>query len=329
MKRRLALSVVGAAAGMLLLAAPALAADIAAPVSLVVPYPAGGGSDITARIVAGPIGKALGADVIVENIAGATGAIAIQKVLNSAADGRMLYQGSQNELIIPPLTIKSVRFKPNDLEIVHPITTTRLVLVVRKSFPAKNLQEFVELGKRQSATQPLSYGSAGIGSLYHLIPERMANLAGVKYTHVPYKGAAPMMQDLIGDRIDFTVMAFSTSMLASVKAGHYRIIANMSTDKPRELADLPSISEASVFKGVDYASNAAYYVRKGTPADIKQRLNRAIDEALSTKAVIDALEADGRIVLRNKSLADSEAFYRDEIAKYDRIVAETGFQPID
>jgi tripartite-type tricarboxylate transporter receptor subunit TctC len=294
-----------------------------------VPSPAGGGSDVTARIVAGPIAKELGAEVVVENVAGASGGIAIQKVMAAPADGRIIYQGSQSELIIPPLTIKSVKHKPADLEIVHPITTTRLVLVVRKNLPANNLQEFVALARQRSASEPLSYGSSGIGSLYHLIPEAMAKLAHVTLNHIPYKGAAPMMQDLIGDRVDFTVMAYSTTMNASVQAGHYRIIANMSKDKPKELVQLPSISDLDMFKTVDYASNAGYFVRKGTPSAIKLQLNRAIGGAMSTPAVYNALEADGRLVHRRMSLEDAEAYYRSEVAKYERVITQTGFQPLD
>lgn len=298
----------------------------AGPVTLIVPYPAGGPSDVTARIVGPAVARRLQTEVIVENIGGATGGIAIQKMLSAAADGRLLYQGSQNELIIPPMTVKSVRYQPTDLEIIHPITTTRLVLVIRKGLPVKDLAEFVAYTK--SSPTPLSYGSPGVGSLYHLIPERMAKLTGTKYNHIPYKGTAPMMQDLIGDRLDFGVIAFTPSLIASVQAGHYRIIANMSRDKPKELASLPSASDIEAFKTVDYASNAGYFVRKGTPVALKTQLNRALGEAFDG-AVATQLEADGRLVHRRMSLADAEAFYKTEIAKYERIIAETGFQPLD
>ncbi|MGE0798065.1 MAG: Bug family tripartite tricarboxylate transporter substrate binding protein [Lautropia sp.] len=319
----------GLLAGAFALATPMPAPAQSGPVSLVVPYPAGGPSDVTARLVASAVAKTLGADVIVENVAGATGAIAIQKVIAAPADGRLLYQGSQNELIIPPLTVKSVRFTPDDLEIVYPITTTRLVLAVRSALPARTLEEFVALARQRAASAPLSYGSPGVGSLYHLIPERMARLAGAQFNHVPYKGTAPMMQDLIGDRIDFTVMAFSTALLPQLAAKQFRVIAHLSADKPAALRELPSVSELAVFKDVDYASNAGYFVRRGTPAAIKQRLNRALDQAVAGGTLAEALEADGRLVYRNRSIADAEAFYRAEVAKYRRIVAETGFQPLD
>jgi len=310
-------------------ATPAPAPTIASPLSLIVPYPAGGGSDITARILAEPIGRELSATVVVENIGGATGGLAARKMLNAPADGRLFYQGSQNELILPPLTIKSTGYQSSEFQIVHPITTTRLVLVVRKGLPVNTLQELVDLARARSASEPLSYGSPGIGSLYHLVPDSMAKLLSVKFNHIPYRGGAPLMQDLLGDRIDFTVMAFSTTMLPAVQAGHYRVIANMSRDKPRELAHLPSVSDMPVFKDVDFASNAAYYVKKGTPEAIRQRLNTAIGNALSSPAVIKALEGDGRRVPPRMSIAEAEGFFQQELAKYRSVVSLTGFQPMD
>ena len=310
-------------------AAQSPAPTIAGPLSLIVPYPAGGGSDITARIFAEPIGKELNAAVVVDNIGGATGGIAARKMLNAPADGRLFYQGSQNEVILPPLTIKSTSYQSSDFEIVHPITTTRLVLVVRKGLPVHSLRELMDLARARSATEPLSYGSPGIGSLYHLVPDSMGKLLSVRFNHIPYKGGAPLMQDLLGDRIDFTVMAFSTTMMPAVQAGHYRVIANMSKDKPRELAHLPSVSDVPVFKDVDFASNAAYYVRKGTPPDIRQRLNTAIGNAVASPGVIQALEGDGRRVPPRMSIADAEKFFQTEVAKYRTVVSLTGFQPMD
>ena len=200
--------------------------------SLVVPYPAGGPSDLTARTLVGPVAKELGLDVIVENISGASGVIAVQKVLSSPADGRLVYQGSQSELIIPPLTMRSITYKPSDMEILHPTTITPMLLVVRKGLPVTNLQEFVDVARQKSASQPLSYGSSGIGSLYHLVPEGMAKMAGARFHHIPYKGAGQLVQDLAGDRLDFAVMALTGTVLQALRAGQYRAIANMSRYKP-------------------------------------------------------------------------------------------------
>ena len=310
-------------------AAFAQGTTISGTLSLVVPYPAGGPSDLTARTLAAPVARELGVTVIVENISGASGAIAIQKVLNAPADGRLVYQGSQSELIIPPLTMRSITFKPSDMEILHPTTITPMLLVVRNGLPVTSLQEFIDVARQKGTSQPLSYGSSGVGSLYHLVPEGMAKLASVHFNHIPYKGAVQMVQDLMADRLDFAVMAFSGTVLQALQVGRYRAIANMSRYKPKDLAHLPSISDVELFKSIDFSTNSAYFVKKGTPLAIKTQLNKAIGNALSTQPVIQALEGDGRRLQQGLGLAESEAFYASEIAKYERIIAQTGFQSVD
>jgi tripartite-type tricarboxylate transporter receptor subunit TctC len=296
---------------------------------MIVPYPAGGASDLTARAVAKELERELKAPVVVENIGGASGGIAAMRLQNAPADGRTFFQGSQNELILPPLIIKGTKHQPSDFEIVHPITTTSLVLVVRKGLPVNTLQEFVALSRSKSTDEPLTYGSPGNGSLYHLISDSMGKLAGVQYTHVPYKGSAPLMQDLMGDRIDFTIMAFSNSMLPMIQDGRYRIIANITKDKPKELARFPHVSELAIFKNVDYASISSYYVKKGTPQGVRQYLNTAIGNAVASPGLIKALEDDGRQVPQRMTLRESEKFYQQENEKYDRIVKLTGLPKQD
>lgn len=300
---------------------------ISGPISLVVPYPAGGASDFTARLLAEPLHQQLGATVVVENIGGATGAIAAQKVLNAPADGRLLYQGSQNELILPPLTLDGIRYDVSDFQIVHPVTKTYLVLVVRKGLPAQNMKEFIELMRASTTGQSINCAIPGVGSLYHLIPEVMAKASGSQFNFIPYKGSAPIMQDILGDRVDFTIMAFSTSMLQFDKEGRYRIIANLSQDKPKGLEHLPSLSEFPMFKDMDYASHSAYYVKKDTPLAIRQTLNDAIGNVVKSPAVIKAFEADGRNVSKRVSVSEAENFYRTEVDKYRSMIKLTGFKP--
>jgi len=322
------LPALGAALGVTF-APTAQAQSLVGPVTLLVPYPAGGPSDLTARTLAAPVAKELGLDVMVDNIAGASGVIAVQKVLNSPADGRLVYQGSQSELIIPPLTMRSIKYKPTDMEIVHPTTITPMLLVVRNGLPVNSLQDFINVARQRSAAQPLSYGSSGVGSLYHLVPEGMAKMASARFNHIPYKGAVQMVQDLVGDRLDFAVMALTGTVVQQLQAGQYRALANMSRYKPSALANLPSVSDHELFKTIDFSTNSAYFVKRGTPLPIRQALNKAIGNALLTGPVIQTLEGDGRRLQRGLSLADSEAFYSGEIAKYERILSAIGFQTLD
>jgi tripartite-type tricarboxylate transporter receptor subunit TctC len=295
------------------------------PVSMMVPYPAGGPSDLSARILSGPIGDSLGAKVVVENLGGATGTIAASKVLNAKADGGVFFQGTQNELILPPLTNRAVRYQPDAFESVQPITVTHLVLLVRAGLPVNTTDDFLKLAGQRDASASLTYGTVGVGSLYHLITEYLGKVTNVPFTHVPYSGTAPVIQDLAGGQIDFSIMPFQASMLEMIKSGRFKAIAVLSKNKPAVLAHLPSISDTPALANFEYASYAGYYVKKGTPAAVKEALNKAIGHALEDKAVIAKLEADGRNVSARMSLEDAASAYAREIAKYKEMIRVTGY----
>jgi len=143
-------------------------------VTLMVPYPAGGVSDVIARTLNNTLSKHLGQTVIVENLGGASGGIAGQKVLNSPADGHMIFQGSPNELILAPLSNAAIKYKPEDFRLVQMITINPLVILARKDFPASNGDELVAYAKNAASEgRPLTYASVGPGSLYHLLGEHM------------------------------------------------------------------------------------------------------------------------------------------------------------
>lgn len=207
------------AAGMLLGAQAALAQTYPVkPVNLMVPYPAGGPSDAIARIFNTQLGKELGQQVLVENLGGVSGALAAQKVLAAPADGYYIFQGSPNEVILSPLANSAVKLKAEDFRLVHPVADAVMVFVTRKDLPVSSVDELIALA-RKSADKPLTYGSVGIGSLYHLILEQAQAQTGIKLAHVPYKGNAPLLQDIAGGQVDFAVLVYSAAMgaLAGVK----------------------------------------------------------------------------------------------------------------
>ncbi|MCE2911378.1 MAG: tripartite tricarboxylate transporter substrate-binding protein [Pseudomonadota bacterium] len=207
------------AAGMLLGAQAALAQTYPVkPVNLMVPYPAGGPSDAIARIFNTQLGKELGQQVLVENLGGVSGALAAQKVLAAPADGYYIFQGSPNEVILSPLANSAVKLKAEDFRLVHPVADAVMVFVTRKDLPVSSVDELIALA-RKSADKPLTYGSVGIGSLYHLILEQAQAQTRVQLNHVPYKGNAPLLQDIAGGQVDFAVLVYSAAMgaLAGVK----------------------------------------------------------------------------------------------------------------
>jgi tripartite-type tricarboxylate transporter receptor subunit TctC len=173
-------------------------------VSLVVPYPAGGVSDVIARIVSPALSKKLGEAVIVENIGGASGGIAAQKILNSPSEGYLVMQGSPNELILGPLANSAIKFKSEDFRLVQMIGSAQIAFLVRGDMPVKDIDSFLAFAKKSAQEgKPLSYASVGHGSFYHLLGEQLSKETKIPMTHVPYKGAGPAMQDLIGGQIDF------------------------------------------------------------------------------------------------------------------------------
>lgn len=294
-------------------------------VTLMVPYPAGGPSDSIARVLSGPIGQHLGAQIIVENLGGATGSIAANKVLKAKADGNYFFQGTANELILPPLTNSAINFKPSDFRAVHFVTTSNLVLLVKQDLPANSVDEFIQLAKQRSSSNPLTYGSVGIGSLYHLITDRIAKTLDSTLIHIPYKGTSNVIQDLAGGQLDFTIQAFSKNMKEMEKSGRYKILAVLSKEKPEILRDYPSLSETNIFKDFNYTTGSAYFVKKETPDFIVEKLNHAIAKALQSPEVKASLEADGRTMAKSMSYAEANDLYQAEIKRIEDVIKLTGF----
>jgi len=201
---------VATAMGTLLLAGSVFAQTYPTkPVSLLVPYPAGGLSDVIARTVNNTLSKNLGQPVIVDNLGGASGSIAAQKVLNAPSDGQIIFQGSPNELILAPLAISAVKFKSEDFRLVQMISTAQIAFLARKDLPVRNVDEFLDYARKEAqAGRPITYASVGPGSFYHLLGEHLSKITNIPMTHVPYKGGAPANQDLLGGQVDIFLAPF-------------------------------------------------------------------------------------------------------------------------
>jgi tripartite-type tricarboxylate transporter receptor subunit TctC len=168
------------------------------PVILVVPWPAGGPTDFVARQVQNDAQKALGQPVVIENVGGVGGALGVQKVLSST-DGHALLLGSP-DLMIPPLTIASVKYKATDLRMVAQLVRAPLVLVARKDLPANSVDELLALAA-QRKDKPLTIANNGAGSMFHLVAEKFSHSAGIELLHIPYRGYAPAFADLMGGKL--------------------------------------------------------------------------------------------------------------------------------
>lgn len=315
-------------AGLLLLAASASFAQTfpSKPVNLMVPYPAGGPSDAAARIFTVPLGKELGQQVIVENLGGVAGALAAQKVLAAPADGYYLFQGSPNEVILAPLANAAVKLKAEDFRLVHPVTDAVMVVVARKELPANNIDELIALA-RKSADKPLTYGSVGIGSLYHLILEDVQKRTGIQLIHAPYKGNAPLLTDIGGGQVDFAVLVYSAGMGAMADQGRLKVIGQLGAQRSELLKNVPTVSEGKELKDFSFQIWSGFMVPKNTPEDVVQRLHKAIGATLKDPGVRSQLAAQTQLASPPMSLAESARFYENETARYRAIAKSINLQP--
>lgn len=265
------------------------------PLSLVVPYPAGGASDASARIFAESFSQSFKQQVIVENYGGGTGLIGANKVLSAPADGYTFLHGSPNEVILPPMLNPAARYKPWDFVFAAPITMASIVLLVRNGIAVNTMDEFLDYA-RQRKNEPLTYASVGIDSLYHLMGDALAKRLDLPFLHVPYKGAAPALQDLAGGQVDFAILAYQTSFDGMQEQGRLKIVSSFSKDMAPGLKHIAPITESKQIPDFVHEIGGGYFLRKGTPADRVAALRKAIGEAVVKPEIRNRLEAEGRKV---------------------------------
>jgi len=290
------------------------------PVTLMVPYPAGGLSDLIARKVNVALSAELKQPVIIENLGGAGGAIAAQKVLSAPADGYYLFQGSPNELILAPLAMKAVKHKPEDFRLIQRMALAPMAIISSKNFPANNAPEMVaEIVKRAKAGNPVNYASVGTGSFYHLLGEEMAKKIGVPMLHVPYKGGGPILQDLLGGQIDLFITPYGAPHVAMGKEGKIKFLAALSPQPQRLIPEVPSVDQAKELKGFHYTIGSGYYVKKGTPEPIVEALHRALTKVMFDADFRNTMTAMGQEVGDALRLDQTDQVYADEVKLYQGI----------
>ncbi|RWA55211.1 ABC transporter substrate-binding protein [Cupriavidus sp. UYMSc13B] len=298
LNRRRFLQYAGLSAGTSVLAGlPAFAADNfpAKSLSLVVPYPAGGASDTSARIFGESIGKSVRQQVIVENYGGGTGLIGANKVLGAPADGYTFFHGSINEVFLAPMLNPAARYKPQDFQLAAPISDANIVLLVRNGIAVDTLDKFLDYAK-QSKGKPLTYATVGIDSIYHLMGDALAARLGVPFLHVPYKGGAPALQGLAGGEVDFAILPYQSSFDSMQQQGRLRVLSSFAKALPPALKHIPLISQSRLVPDFEYSIGGGYFVRQRTPASRVAVLRKAIGEALGKPEIRAKLEAEGRTV---------------------------------
>jgi tripartite-type tricarboxylate transporter receptor subunit TctC len=319
-------SMIGAAAAAcaactLVMALPAQAADAwpSKPITLVVPFAPGGTTDIIARAVGQKLGEALHQPVVVDNRPGAGGTLGAGFVAKAPADGYTLFLATVAHTMAPGLYKHLPYDFQKDLDPLSLVATTPNVLVVNPGIPAKSVQELVAYLKAHPGQ--VNFGSAGVGSTEHLSGELFRSLTGTEINHIPYKGGAPMMTDLIGGQIQ---MAIETSPSAAphVRAGKVKALAVTTSGRSSAYPGVPTVGESGV-KGYEVTTWFALMAPHGTPAEVEQRLSAELQKVLQQPDVRKRFEEQG-VTAGNMTPPQMAAFIRKETEKWGQVVKQSG-----
>jgi tripartite-type tricarboxylate transporter receptor subunit TctC len=289
-------------------------------VKLVVPYPAGGPTDAIARIVAQDIGTALGQNVIVENVSGASGALGTRGVARAEPDGHTIVFGNNQTHGNNMFLLKEPGYDAvKDFVPLAGIGAFEHVFVVRKDLPVKSINDLVALAKQDPGK--LNYGSTGVGSGSHLATELFMARTGIKMTHVPFRGAAPLVQELMGGRIDVSNSTLP-SVLGQVQSGDIRAIAVASPQRNSVVPEVPTLREQGI-ADADAESWAAFFAPVATPQPILDRLSREIMTSIQKSAVRDAILKTG-FSLKLRDPAAFRPYHAEEIRTWGEIIKTAG-----
>lgn len=292
-------------------------------ITLIVPYAAGGSTDSTARLVAEGLSEKLKQSVIVENRPGAAGTIGQETVARAKNDGYTLLFSSAGPLAITPSVVAKLPYKPFDsFRPVKLVATSPLVLLAGPNVKATSVEMLIADAKEQKGG--MSYGSFGNGSISHLVAEMFKAATGAPLVHVPYKGSAPALNDLLGGHIDIMFDVLVTG-LPHVQAGGLRALAVTSAERTKLLPDVPTMAEANV-KGVVGETWFGLLAPAGTDDAVIATLSSALDEVIAKPSFVQALDLQGAVV-RGGSPEDFARFFKAELAKWKAAAEQAGIVP--
>jgi len=288
------------------------------PIQIVVPYPAGGTTDAMARAIQEPLSKALGQPVIVENKSGASGVLAAREVARGKPDGHVLLFINSGIVAVTPHVQKDAGFDGvKDFTPVAMVTASPLVLVVPGSLPVSDLRGFIAWAKQQP--KPVTFASAGVGSFGHLSSELFGKAAGLKLTHIPYRGQAPTTNAALTGEVNMLITSLSGTMRQHVEAGKLKLLGVGSAQPHANYAGWPTI--ASVLPGYAAETWFGFITTAGTPPEIVAKLHQAVNGALAQKDVVDKMLAQGQPVVTMSPEQMSKLIAEDS-ARWGQVVRE-------
>jgi tripartite-type tricarboxylate transporter receptor subunit TctC len=317
-------TIAAVAATLAVLIGPAAAEDWPSrPVTVVVPYAAGGPVDTIARVLAARISELAGQQFIVENVGGAGGQTGTSRAAKAAPDGYTVLLSGSAVLAQNPALYKRQMYNPiEDFEHATLHTDSARVLIARKDFPANTFPEFVSYVKANPNT--VQYGSAGVGSGGHVCEILLDGAMGVKLTHVPYRGAGPAMQDLIAGRLDFMPEQISTAV-PQIRGGTVKVLATLGPEPAPGLESVPT-TDSFGMKGLDCGAWGAFSFPKGTRADIVQRMVKLSSDTIDTPIVQERFKTMGvTVAARNRRSSDYlKNFIASEAERWGKPIRASG-----
>ena len=290
----------------------------ARPVSVIVPFPAGGAVDYTARMVSTKLAERLGQAVVIDNVAGAGGVVGTGKAARATPDGYSLLVAPDSTIVIAPLvTPDAVKYDPlKDLVPIGLINVTPLILVVRPGLPVNSFADLLRYARANPGK--LNYASPGVGNLLHVAMEALRQQARIDIVHVPYKAAPQIVSDLIGNQIDLALVVPSTG-LPHIKAGKVKALGVTVEDRITALPEVPALSDAPELKGFHVTTSIGLFAPAGTPAATIERLNKELNDILAAPDLRKTFEDQAARVGKGSG-AEFAEFLRRELVRNAAVV---------
>jgi len=288
-------------------------------ISVVVGFPAGGATDVTARVALPHLQKAWGQTVIVENVPGAGGSIGVQKMLNAAPEGHALFLGTASDTVLAPLAIQSARYKPEHLRLLGYMGQAEFIIVARPGLALNSLDDLVA-HMRAASSKELSYASFGNGSIYHLIGEDLQSRAGGQLLHVPFQGMGPTITNLIGNQVDLAFLPVAGQTVGLINSGRVKPIAVTGPRRNPQLPQVASVDESQHMKGFHHTVWLGLFGPLALPAEAAAKINAAVNDAIRTPEYLKFSAENGTGVPDpGLTLQQAAKFYAEDTAKLRRL----------
>ena len=290
------------------------------PIKLIITWPVGGFADTLGRTVANQLGAILGQQVVVENRGGANGMIGADAVAKAAPDGyTLMFQSVTSHAINPTMYGKTPYSTEKDIVPLAVVASVPMLLVANPNLPAKNIAELIALAKKEP--DALAYATFGNGSASHLAGALFTNQAGIKMTHIPYKGGAPAITDTLSGQTPMSFSAFGVA-LPHVKSGKLIALGTTGPARAKLLPDVPTIEEAGNLKGYEMSIVYAVWAPAGVPAPILNKLGKALEQVVASSAFKEKVSSDGGEVMTISTPAESNVYFQKEMQRLSKIVKD-------